>query len=317
MLNERCNLRCQGCGYWRLPHYRTELGTREWLDALTSLREFLGPFHINFSGGEPLLRRDLAQILNHCRDHRIRAGLTTNGVLLKDRQAIELVEARLFTLNVSIDGATARTHDLQRGVEGSFEKAMRAIDLIQSHAQRCRITVPIILKPVVSRLNLEEMPALVSLAREMGCSVLMQPVSDWGCEETQSMWIDDFERLEAIVTELVALAQAGGPILNTAAQMADWARHFRGEPAAVRNDVGCTVGLDTLIILADGELHNCYKTGSLGNVKDGAIRELWHAEGAREHRKRLVDCTRGCTESCAVKRPLAQQVKGAMRLLRG
>lgn len=317
LLNERCNLRCQGCPSWRMERYRQELTAEEWIATLVDLKAFLGPFHINFSGGEPLLRRDLPQILNYCRDHGIHAGLTTSGVLLRDRQAEELVEARLFNLCVSLDGARAQTHDRQRGVPGVFDKAVRAIGLMRDHARRADLPVPIIVKPTVSALNLAEMPALVSFAECLGCSVLFQPVSDWGTPETSALWIRDPTGLQTIVDELIAMKTAGQPILNTPEQIRDWSRHFAGEPApAPAGSVRCSVGLDTLIIHADGELLNCYQWPALGNVRGGAIRDTWRGEASNRQRTESLACTRGCTENCAVKRPVSQQVRGAIRLLR-
>ncbi len=317
LLNERCNLRCQGCPYWRMERYRTELTADEWIATLADLKAFLGPFHINFSGGEPLLRSDLPRILNFCRDHGIHAGLTTSGVLLRDRQAEELVEARLFNLCVSLDGVRAQTHDRQRGVPGVFDKAVRAIGLMRDHADKAGLSVPIIIKPTVSALNLGEMPALVSFAESLGCSVLFQPVSDWGTAETQALWIRDPAELQAIAGELIAMKAAGQAILNTAEQIRDWARHFAGEPVPMSaGSVRCSVGLDTLIIHADGELLNCYQWPALGNVRDGPIRDTWRGEASNHQRAEALGCTRGCTENCAVKRPVSQQVRGAIRLLR-
>lgn len=317
LLNERCNLRCLGCPYWRMERYRPELTADQWIGVLADLKEFLGRFHINFSGGEPLLRRDLPRILGYCRDEGIHAGLTTSGVLLRDRQAAELVEARLFNLCVSLDGATARTHDRQRGVDGVFDKAVRAIGLMREHGRRAGLPVPIIVKPTVSALNLDEMPALVTLAESLGCSVLFQPVSDWGTPEVSQLWISHEAKLAGVIDTLLEMKAAGRPILNDEAHIRDWARHFARRPApAGEGRVRCTVGLDTLIIHADGELLNCYQWPALGNAIDAPVSTLWRSEQANRQRTESLGCTRGCTENCAVRRPVSQQVRGAIRLIR-
>ena len=54
VLNERCNLKCLGCKYWRLPAYVQVMPAAQWVSVLAELRDFLGRYHINFSGGEPL-----------------------------------------------------------------------------------------------------------------------------------------------------------------------------------------------------------------------------------------------------------------------
>lgn len=314
ILNERCNLRCQGCHYWRLHEYQSEMSATEWMAALGDLKSFLGAYHVNFSGGEPLLRRDFGAILGYCRDSGIHAGLTTSGVILRDRQVRELVDARLFNLNISLDGATAATHDAQRGVRGTYDKAMRAIALIGEYATSMNVRLPIILKPTVSRLNLDEMPALVHLAESMGCSVLFQPVSDWGTPETPKLWIEDFDRLRAVIAELVELLTSGSPILNVAEQLEDWVRHFERRPKILANDsIGCSVGLDTLIINPNGDVHNCDRWAALGNIRGDSIRRIWHAGKAQ--RGQALACAQGCTENCTTHRPISQRIRGAIHLL--
>ena len=315
ILNERCNLRCQGCHYWRLREYQSEMPAGQWIAVLSDLKRFLGTYHVNFSGGEPLLRKDLFEILEFCRDAGIHAGLTTSGAILRDNQARQLAQARLFNLNVSLDGASAATHDAQRGVRGTFAKAMRAIALVREHAAKIGTRVPIVVKPTVTRLNLEEMPTLARLAQSMGCSVLLQPVSDWGTPETPKLWIEDLGTLRAVIAELVALRQAGCPILSTPTQLEDWVRHFQRRPKAVESgSIACSVGLDTLIIQPSGDLHNCDRWAALGNVREESISRIWSR--SRSQRLQSLACTRGCTENCTTRRPISQRIRGAVRLLR-
>src|SRR5690606_13961511 len=247
-LNERCNLCCQGCHYWRMEHYGEEMSSQEWIRVLADIKDFVGSYHINFSGGEPLLKHGLFDILNYCRDHGILAGVTTNGIILRDRQAAQLVEARLFSINVSLDGFEAETHDLQRGVKGSHKGVLRTIDLMQKHSRATGIPVPIVIKPTVSRLNFREMPDLVKLVSDLGVNgVLFQPVSDWGVPEAESLMVDDIDALKRVVDEILALKAQGYPILSAEWHIKDWVRHFEKIPRELPTDgVQCWVGLTTL-----------------------------------------------------------------------
>lgn len=312
ILNERCNLRCQGCHYWRMQEYQPEMSAAEWIAILADLKSFLGAYHVNFSGGEPLLRKDLFEILAYCRDADIHAGITTSGVILRERRARELAEARLFNLNISIDGATAKTHDAQRGVHGSFVKAMRAIELMREHTARVGVHVPIVLKSTVTRLNLGEMPALVQLAESIGCSVLFQPVSDWGTPEISRLWIDDISALRAVVARLIELQAEGCRILNARDQLLDWVRHFERSPK--QDGVACSVGLDTLVVGPTGDVHNCERWAPLGNARREPIGLIWRRSWTQRHH--ALACTKGCTETCAARRPLSQRLRGALQLMR-
>lgn len=320
ILNERCNLKCQGCHYWRLDHYVEELSAVEWIRVLQEIKDFVGPFHINFSGGEPLLKHGIFDILNFCRDNEILAGLTTNAVILKDRQAEQLVEAKLFSLNISLDGAEAATHDLQRGVKGSYAKVLRTVDLMKTRSKTTGIPVPIVIKPTVSRLNFKEMPDLVRMAADMGVNgILFQPINDWGTTEIQNLWIDDFDALHSVVEQIVALKEQGYPILSADWHIKDWVRHFKKAPTTLSadpNGVQCWVGMTTMAVKTDGTVINCHTLDPIGSVKNQSIRDIWHGEVARQRRAETVKCTIGCSENCTIKRSVWQNAKGAVRLLR-
>jgi MoaA/NifB/PqqE/SkfB family radical SAM enzyme len=338
ILNERCNLKCKGCDYWRLEHYVEELPAGEWIRVLKEIKEFVGPFHINFSGGEPLVKHGVFDILDFCRDNGILAGMTTNAIILKDRQAAQLVEARLFSLNVSLDGAKEATHDLQRGVKGSYAKVLRTVGLMKEHSRKTGIKVPIVIKPTVSRLNFMEMPELVRMVAGMGVNgILFQPLGDWGTEEIDELWIHDTDALQSVVDEILAMKKAGFPILSAEWHIQDWVAHFKRErapntpdrlrraglmsrppssPAADTDDVQCWVGLTTLHIKTDGTVVNCHTLDPIGNVRDQSIRDIWHGEVGRQRRAETVKCTIGCSENCTIKRTVRQNVQGAMQLLR-
>jgi sulfatase maturation enzyme AslB (radical SAM superfamily) len=63
MVNEWCNYKCRYCDYWRLKEYREEMTIEEWQKALLSLKEFVGPFHIEYSGGEPYIKKGFVGLL--------------------------------------------------------------------------------------------------------------------------------------------------------------------------------------------------------------------------------------------------------------
>jgi MoaA/NifB/PqqE/SkfB family radical SAM enzyme len=57
IVNERCNVKCRQCEYWRLAHYREEMSIAEWQEALINIKNFVGSYSINFSGGEPFIKK--------------------------------------------------------------------------------------------------------------------------------------------------------------------------------------------------------------------------------------------------------------------
>ncbi len=122
----RCNLHCAHC--YTDSHdrdYEGELTTAEAKAVIDDLARFGVPV-ILFSGGEPLLRHDLFELIGYARDRGIRAVLSTNGTLI-DREVAETLKTfGLSYVGISIDGPEA-IHDRFRGKKGAFQASLRAI----------------------------------------------------------------------------------------------------------------------------------------------------------------------------------------------
>lgn len=144
LITRRCNYRCKGCNVWRKQD-RTELSTQEIKKGLDILRK-LGVIEVVFSGGAPLLRDDIGDIL----DYASRFFMTTvydNGSL-----AVENIEAlrKADFVAISLDTLDAEKNDHAKGVKGSWTKAMKAIETL--HKEGIRVSI----SPTISQLNLNE-----------------------------------------------------------------------------------------------------------------------------------------------------------------
>src|SRR5262249_4846101 len=127
LVNEHCNVKCRYCEYWRLKHYTQEMSIEEWQKALTSIKNFVGTFSINFSGGEPFIKPGFIDLLTWCNRNGISAGVTTNGSALTPRNAAKVVAANPFNVNISVDAPNAEVHDYLRGYPGLFAKLSNGI----------------------------------------------------------------------------------------------------------------------------------------------------------------------------------------------
>ena len=125
-LIRRCNLFCAHCySDSHARDYEGELSTEEALAVIDDLAQFGAPV-ILFSGGEPLLRPDLLQLIRHAQSKGIRGVISTNGTLITPALAQELSRLGLSYVGVSIDGPE-RVHDKFRGKLGAFQESLRGI----------------------------------------------------------------------------------------------------------------------------------------------------------------------------------------------
>lgn len=158
-VTRRCNLKCLHC-YARATAgpAQDELSHQAALDLLRDLKDFGAPV-VLFSGGEPLLRPDLFELVDRAVAHGMRAVISTNGTLISRDLAWRLKDLGLSYVGISLDGAAA-VHDRFRGKSGSFAAAMAGV-------RHCReMGLKVGLRFTVSRLNYREVPAIFDLVEE-------------------------------------------------------------------------------------------------------------------------------------------------------
>ena len=122
----KCNLNCKHCYSSSGAIKETELTTQEALNVVDQLAES-GVTALAFSGGEPLSRKDFFTVARHAVKRGLYISVATNGTLLIKENVRKLKQIGVHYVEVSIDGATANTHDAFRGVPGAFEKAVAGI----------------------------------------------------------------------------------------------------------------------------------------------------------------------------------------------
>ncbi len=123
-VTERCPYKCAHCSA-RFGKHRQDLSTEQWIEIIKGLQE-LGTAYIGITGGEPLLRDDIEQMLSAI-DDRSTTILFTNGRDLSRARAESLKQSGLFVLAVSLDSAQEARHNAIRGDAHAFENALAAV----------------------------------------------------------------------------------------------------------------------------------------------------------------------------------------------
>lgn len=124
-----CNAKCKHCGSnAENRQYAGELTTGEAKSAFAQIAQDMnsGKIFVMVTGGEPLTRKDLCEVMSYATSLGFHWGLVTNGMLLTDENIKGLQNAGLKTISISIDGI-GKTHDEFRGVDGSYEKIIENI----------------------------------------------------------------------------------------------------------------------------------------------------------------------------------------------
>ncbi len=199
-LTYNCNLRCKMCPFWKRPSPDSSIDQEK---AILKQVYNSGACGIAFEGGEPLLRKDLVEILAFSRSLTLHTSLITNGTLLESR-ADEISPYINGVVYVSLDGLE-KTHDAIRGVSGCFKKAIRGI----TAAAR---KVPVTINTTIMAENLYEIEDLVKLAKELNTKISVAVAHEY-CNATASA--PTAKEIVEIAGKLVALKKKGYPIVNS------------------------------------------------------------------------------------------------------
>jgi PqqA peptide cyclase len=164
-LTYRCPLRCPYCSNPEdLAAYRGELSTEQWCRVLDEARE-LGVLQVHLSGGEPLVRRDLADLVAHAHRLGMYTGLVTSGVPLTESRFAALVQAGLDHVQLSVQDDAAGGADAIAGV-AAHERKLAAAAMVTGHG------LPLTINAVLHRGNIGHVAGLTELAERMGADRL-------------------------------------------------------------------------------------------------------------------------------------------------
>ncbi|MDF5759115.1 StsB family radical SAM/SPASM domain sactipeptide maturase [Spongiactinospora sp. TRM90649] len=148
-ITDGCNLRCPYCYASSEKCLPGELNTAESLDLVSQIAAF-GAELLVFTGGEPMLRKDLFQIVEHAKRSGLRANIITNATMIRTPETAQRFAELFDAVTISVDGGTAETHDRTRGA-GSFARTHRAMRLLNEAGVVPRIN------HIVTSDNVEEL----------------------------------------------------------------------------------------------------------------------------------------------------------------
>lgn len=307
-LTDRCFFRCPTCDKWRVKETPPELSLAEWQAAMGAIYDWLGPFHLSISGGEPLMRKDIVDLIGWASQRQISTNLMTNGWLIDEAMAGALVEAGLGNLTLSLNGLLPKTHDTSRGMKGSHARIVAAIEHYQAARRWYDCEGTLSFNVIVAGFNAGELPDLVRWADKVAIDAVAfqplihvssyqphsQPFRDYQPDWTavDPLWQADGAVLEAALDELIALKQAGYPILNSPRQLALMKGYFQDPNTAPPTN--CHVGVNTFLIDPYGKVRLCYTMAVVGDIKQQSPEAIWHSAAAAKVRGQI----RGCRMSC-------------------
>jgi AdoMet-dependent heme synthase len=294
-ITNRCNLRCRMCD---IPKgVIEELSTSQWKSVIKDASR-LGAQTIVFSGGEPLLREDIFELISFSKQNNLNACVTSNGHLISEQVALGLSKSGVNVVNISIEG-TKETHDYLRG-HGSFDKAIAALDNLR------KFKIESTVASTVSKHNYKDLLYVLEVAKNTGATtVRLQPFNVIflnNHKRKSEFLIDkgDIREIEDIIKSFADISKEYKISTNPMSYLFKIPAYLTGKKFFTYN---CGALWYSCPINPNGDLFPCWIEGAnnklIGNVKEEGLYGLWLSEKRIKMVNRIISngCN-GCLMSC-------------------
>ncbi len=161
-----CNLKCKHCYSNSGKPLKNELSTEEVIKIIDKIDRASVPV-LAFSGGEPLIRKDIFEITRYAHDKGIYTAVATNGTLITEDKAKEMKKSGIEFVQISLDGASPKTHDSFRGIDGVFKKTINGIKNCVNEGFFVNIAT------TMTKYNFKEVPRIIDLCKKLGVNWFM------------------------------------------------------------------------------------------------------------------------------------------------
>jgi radical SAM protein with 4Fe4S-binding SPASM domain len=268
-VTRECNMKCSHC-YINATEKKldNELTTQEAKKLMDQIFQVSRPLLI-LSGGEPLLRPDIFELISYGSKKGLKMGLGSNGSLIDDDVARKLKEAGIATVSISLDSNSPAQHDEFRGVAGAWEKAVQACKALRKN------NVLVQVNTTLTQQNYNQIDDIMSLAESIGVEnfhlFFLVPtgrgtkLTDISPEKYEEMITKTFAKTAnhklnvrpSCVPQFMRIAKDMG------LDMRQWIR-------------GCIAGLYYCRIYPNGDVTPCpYLPIKLGNIREKSFKEIW------------------------------------------
>jgi radical SAM protein with 4Fe4S-binding SPASM domain len=244
-----------------------------------------------FSGGEPLCRDDLFELVTHAKSAGITPALATNGTLIDAKVAEQIRDSGIVRIAVSLDGATAEVHNKLRQLEGSFERALEGIKHLRQKDLSVQINI------TLTKHNAGQLEKVYELAKSVGAVAvhifMLVPV---GCgqvlAETDMLSPEQYEQKMIEICQLdgrgeLQMKVTCGPhyeriirqqgLYQERKKTSHKSGSVPGRQGHGGPSRGCLAGLGVLFVGHQGDVFPCgYLPVKCGNVLEQNLSEIWY-----------------------------------------
>lgn len=274
-VTRQCQLSCPHCYSNSGQRDAQELNTAEAKRVIGEIAD-LGTKLLIFDGGEPTLREDLLELIEHARAKGLRPVLGSNGISITRQVAQQLKQAGLKEVQLSLDGARPETHDEFRGEKGAWQKTLEAAKNLNQAG------VGFQLAPLLHSGNYKELEGIVKLSHQLGANAveIFDYVPAGRGKEHPEYELNTQQRME-VIDKIIELQRKDDKLIYRVVGLPQyWAMVEKKIPEEeillkfVRTC--CAAGTRYITIMPNGDVYPCMVLQvKLGNIRQQSLKEIW------------------------------------------
>jgi radical SAM protein with 4Fe4S-binding SPASM domain len=260
-----------------------ELNTRQAKDLIDDIAEFASPVFI-FSGGEPLLRKDIFDLAHYAGEKNLKTALATNGTIIDDCIVSKIKYSSIQRVSISLDGPDPKTHDALRRSQGAFNKAEKGLNMLISAGISSQINM------TVTRKNCHLLEPMIHFALEkrvealhffvvvpVGCGRMLDKSELFDAEDYEQV-LKDIYCLEKRYSSKLFVKVTCAPqyyrlLQNKTPEV------FKQQPGRLHHiSKGCLAGTAVCFVSSSGDVYPCgYLPVIAGNILKTPFKEIWQS----------------------------------------
>ncbi len=299
----KCSMQCKTCHIWKQKEdFSNELPVEKWIEAMAHFPRILDKkIDIIITGGEPLLKDGILDLISRCSKIGYRISLQTNAFLIDEELVRKLTDAGLWRIGISLYSLRKEIHDYLRGRKGSYSKVFKAIDYFSKIGPDIGINI----QTIIMDINLDEiidMAQWVEKDERIDYILYLAPMLPFGAARDinwfsnnsyRFMWPQDGLKTKTVIGELINKKNYSKKIANTFSQLKMYAKYFEN-PLCLDADINCTIGERDINIDPYGDVYLCFSKDPIGNINNNTIGEIWYSQKAVEIRSEISSCEKYC-----------------------
>lgn len=283
-----CNLECIHCRRLDVSRemIKDDLSTDEAVNLIDQITE-ISKLILVFSGGEPLIRPDIFNLMKTANNKGLKVALATNGILVTEEIAKKIVDCGVERTSISLDGADSDTHNHFRKIENSFEKAIEGLHNLSKFGMSIQINI------TVAKHNAHQLKDMFDLATKLnadalhlfmlvpvGCGVEISDAEMLSPQEYEDVLNNfyEFSSQYSLITKATCSPHFFRIKLQRKAQeRKEGIIHDNKPQISLHSETrGCLAGSSVLFVSHKGQVFPCgYLPVEVGNIRQTRLKEIW------------------------------------------